>query len=50
LEIDGDRMTRRVMPSSEGMILTCPNPEYPSAPLTEDHKVLGRVVGRVSRL
>jgi len=50
LEIEGDRMTRRVMPTAGGMILTCPNPEYPSAPLTEDHKVLGRVVGRVSRL
>lgn len=49
MRVDGEVMTRRVMPSPEGPVLTCANPAYPPTPLG-DELVLGRVVARVHRV
>lgn len=49
LQVDGEVMTRRVMPGPDGSQLTCSNPAYPPMPLNEE-RVLGRVVARVHRL
>lgn len=49
MQVDGEVMTRRIMPSPDGPVLTCANPAYPAMPLG-DEQVLGRVVARVHRV
>jgi len=49
LQVDGEVMVRRVMPSHDGPQLTCSNPAYPAMPINEE-RVLGRVVARVHRV
>lgn len=50
LEIGGETMTRRVVPSKNGLVLTCANESYPDMPMDAEFNVLGRVVARVHRI
>jgi len=50
LEIEGEKIIRRITHGASGPVLSCANSDYPSMPLDGEYQILGRVVGRVSRL
>lgn len=50
VEIEGERMVRRVTPSPDGPLLTCGNSGYPPTKLDDEYSVLGRIVARLHRV
>ena len=50
IKVRGDEMIRRVTPGPKSATMSCSNERYPPMPMGNEHKALGRVIGRVHRI